>query len=281
VSSQLTSPMPISPAPATGQFGPDLPRDYGVTRLVILPRDPQWVHAYWEVAPHTWEEAEREFGGRVRTLGRPVLRFQSLREADTRVFDVGVNLDARHWYVSCPVRGGWWKAELGLLLPDGRFVLLAASNEIRLPSGQVSQEREERWGLMGPDWQRLFELSGGGRLGVGSLDVAKMLSQRWDFLRSVSSWAGSPGGFVGSRGADQRKSFWLVADCELVVYGATEPSARVTVQGRPVPLNPDGTFTARFALPDGRLDIPIEAVNQDGDLSEAVDFTVDRETRRS
>jgi hypothetical protein len=53
-------------------------------------------------------------------------------------------------------------------------------------------------------------------------------------------------------------------NAELVVYGATEPDARVTVEGRLVTLRPDGTFTLRFALPDGDYALAAEAVSADG-----------------
>ena len=51
---------------------------------------------------------------------------------------------------------------------------------------------------------------------------------------------------------------------ENIVYGATEPDATVTCQGRPVQLRPDGTFTLRFALPDGQQVIPCAARSADG-----------------
>ena len=31
--------------------------------------------------------------------------------------------------------------------------------------------------------------------------------------------------------APRQRSFWLVADAELIVYGATDPSARLTIGG--------------------------------------------------
>jgi len=247
------------------------------------------MHAYWEVAPYTWQEAEKNFGSAVRTSGRAVLRLHCGDGASAKTFDVNIHLDARNWYIFSPARGGLWHAELGMLLPDGRFVLLAISNEIRLPTGQVSDVIDEKWAVMKADWERLFELSGGGKLGAGSLDVARMLAQRWELLRAVSSWMGAPGGASWSgmpgsswaRPPQAHKGFWLEADCELIVYGATEPDAKVTMQGNPITLNPDGTFSFRFALPDGKLEIPIHATNRDGDMSKSVDFTVTRATQRT
>ena len=74
------------------------------------------------------------------------------------------------------------------------------------------------------------------------------------------------------------KKFWLVADCELILYGATEPDAFVTVSGRKVNLNPDGTFSMRFALPDGVMDLPIKALSKDETDSREIDIKVTRAT---
>lgn len=59
--------------------------------------------------------------------------------------------------------------------------------------------------------------------------------------------------------------FWLQVNAELVVYGATDPSARVTIGGHPIRLRPDGSFSYRFALPDGAYELPIVAVAAHGD----------------
>ncbi|HND63582.1 MAG TPA: DUF4912 domain-containing protein [Elusimicrobiota bacterium] len=283
MTSHLNTPSSFSSGrPATPpQTGP-LPRDYGTTRLVLLPRDPRWMYCYWEVAPYTWEEVRRQFGPDV-SRGRPVLRLHAEHGGKHTAFDVDVNLEARNWYVYSPRGDGQWHAELGLILPDGRFVLLAISNKIRLPAGEVSDLFDEKWGVLKAEWERLFELSGGGRLGAGSLDMAKTLAQRWELLRGLSSLSSaptSPGGASWSRPPGRPKGFWLVADCEVIVYGATEPDARVTFQGRPIPLNPDGTFSFRFALPDGKQNFPIHATNADGDLSRSIEFVVSRETRK-
>ncbi len=271
-----------APRPAPPPSAGPLPHDYGVTRLVLLPRDPRWMHTYWEVAPYTWEEVRRQFGDAI-DRGRSVLRLHADHGTQKQSFDVDIAIEARNWYVFSPRGDGHWHAELGLVLPDGRFVLLAISNTIRLPAGQVSDQVDEKWGVLKAEWERLFELSGGGRLGAGSLDIAKMLAQRWELMRGISSFSGiptSPGGASWGRPPVRHKGFWLVADCEVVVYGATEPDATVTFQGRPVTLNPDGTFSFRFAFPDGEQAFPIQATNRDGDLSRFIEFKVQRQTRK-
>ena len=52
-------------------------------------------------------------------------------------------------------------------------------------------------------------------------------------------------------GIIKNRSFWLVADAELIVYGATEPSAKLTIGGEDVPLAADGTFRIQVPFRDG------------------------------
>lgn len=64
------------------------------------------------------------------------------------------------------------------------------------------------------------------------------------------------------------RRFWFNINAELIVYGATEPDATVTVDGQPIALRPDGSFSLRFALPDGEYEL------------EAVATAVDRAEQR-
>jgi hypothetical protein len=63
---------------------------------------------------------------------------------------------------------------------------------------------------------------------------------------------------------EARRGFWFNINAELIVYGATEPDATVTVDDLPVALRPDGTFTLRFALPDGEYALRAEAAAAGG-----------------
>lgn len=74
------------------------------------------------------------------------------------------------------------------------------------------------------------------------------------------------------------RQFWLLADAALIIYGATEPGATVTIAGQPVPLNPDGTFRFHLSFQDGQLDFPILAVAEDGVQSRSIHLRFSRET---
>jgi hypothetical protein len=75
------------------------------------------------------------------------------------------------------------------------------------------------------------------------------------------------------------RPFWFNVNAELVIYGATEPDAKVTLGGRPIQLRPDGTFSFRFALPDGIFSLPAEAASADGQDQRRAELGFSRATR--
>jgi hypothetical protein len=77
---------------------------------------------------------------------------------------------------------------------------------------------------------------------------------------------------------DRSRKFWLVADAELIVYGATEPDAHLTIGGVPVQLTPEGTFRIQLSFQDGNLDFPIMAIAKDGQQMRQIRMTFDRNT---
>ncbi len=54
--------------------------------------------------------------------------------------------------------------------------------------------------------------------------------------------------------------------------------ASVTIGGRPVKLRPDGSFSYRFALPDGQYELPVTAVSHDGTEARHADLKFSRAT---
>jgi hypothetical protein len=72
--------------------------------------------------------------------------------------------------------------------------------------------------------------------------------------------------------------FHFVVHTELVVYGAAEPGATLTLQGSPVTLRPDGTFSLRFQLPDGEQVLRAVAVSSDGKIKRVITPVVTRRT---
>ena len=248
-----------------------------------MPRDPNWMFVYWEITPNSKNRIAREHGQDIFKKGHQVLRVYNLAHmngSEQKYFDIPIMFDANSWYVHVQDGGGSYCCELGLALPDGDFIGIVKTNAVTLPPGRVSDVMDEKWMAVSEDFDKLLQLSGVEYIGKGSGEVAKSLAQRWEMLRAVFSRGASWG--VSSLAAQaprpEQKKFWLLADCELILYGATEPDAFVTVAGRKVKLNPDGTFSMRFALPDGNTELPVKAMSKDETETRQVGISVNRIT---
>ncbi len=78
--------------------------------------------------------------------------------------------------------------------------------------------------------------------------------------------------------APRQRSFWLVADAELIVYGATDPSARLTIGNEEVPLSSEGTFRIQVPFRDGEQTYAIEATAADGEQKRNITLNFERVT---
>jgi len=121
------------------------------------------------------------------------------------------------------------------------------------------------------------------RVWMGSLEITELLRRALEreissqaaaaFARGEQFGAEQPSGIFSVSspfgGEERRKGFWFNVNAELIIYGATEPGAAVTIGGRKIQLRRDGTFSFRFALPDGNYDLPVQATSADGDDSRA------------
>ena len=135
---------------------------------------------------------------------------------------------------------------------------------------------------------QLITLDSERRVWMGSLEITELI--RRQMLGELSSMAAaqfsqptSPAGGVTSLsspfgGMDRRKGFWFNVNAELIIYGATEPDATVTMGGRKIQLRPDGTFSYRFKLPDGEYSLPAVAISADGDDTRSAHLEFSRST---
>jgi len=140
-----------------------------------------------------------------------------------------------------------------------------------------------------------FEGILGGDSGPTPLEVGSAMGPEDRPLDSATDGGGLPlpsSAAVGPEGAPPRSSsavmsmgpvsdagrFQLRVNAEVVVFGSTEPGARVTLAGRPVDLRPDGSFTFRCALPDGRFELRLVAVSAQGHGQRGAVLTLRRGT---
>ncbi|PKM92968.1 MAG: hypothetical protein CVU80_00595 [Elusimicrobia bacterium HGW-Elusimicrobia-4] len=274
--------------------GYPIPARYNEDILVILPRDPHWIFAYWDISDKTSSRLKKKYGRDILEKSNFVLRvhditgFKKFPGNKSRKFkEMSVNFNARNWYINVEDSSRTYCIQLGIKTKDGKFIPILLSNTIILPSGRISDTPGEQWMLVYEDYEKLLKLSGIDKVGVGSLEMAKFLAKRWEYLNIVSRGAFS-GMFSGvtSRGfkmpsseISKVRNFWLIADAELIVYGATEPSASLTINNEPVQLNPDGTFSLRVEFPDGKKEFKIKAVSKDKVDERKITISAVRDTK--
>jgi hypothetical protein len=126
------------------------------------------------------------------------------------------------------------------------------------------------------------------RVWIGSLEITELI--RRQLQQEASSIGASQFSLPSSMGAlssvsspfggpERRRGFWFNVNAELIIYGATEPDAKVTIGERTIKLRPDGTFSFRFALPDGDYPLPAAAQSADGVETREARLEFRRKTR--
>jgi len=246
-------------------------------RLVAMVRDPYWLHAYWELSRQSVERARAALG-QFWHSARPTLRLLEVcRDGTTShvrkmVRDIEIHGSVNNWYIDVDSPPRSFQLEIGYLAPGAKFVCLARSNTVTTPAvGPVKPNGA--WGQPEEDYDRIYALSGGYSEEGDHSDLRALLGDR--LRRPLSSQFSVPTPATET----PRRRFNFEVDAELVVFGVTDPDARVTLKGEPVTVDPDGTFQIRFNLPERRQVFPVVASSGDGVEQRTIVLAVERNTK--
>jgi len=317
----------------------DLPAGYGDSRIVLMPRDPQWAYTYWDVSNEHKEELRRQGGQQLALRIYDVTDINLEYQSHHNIQEYPSDEMAREWYLPIPLSDRDYVIDIGYRCADGRWLVLARSAQVRVPpvypsdwiedifitvdfeedlrnkavyelvppakkasaAGAQAGSSATRNGS-NPIYDEIFGMAesveamrvagsifGSMQHGPSSMVPEQAISS-YVFPSGVGMWAvpttsgltmsgaGMSGaGFSGDVPMHPRK-FWLIADAELIVYGATEPDATVTIGGRPIKLNADGTFRYQMTFQDGFIDYPIMAVAADGEQTRSIHMNFNRQT---
>jgi hypothetical protein len=254
-------------------------------RIVMMVRDPYWLHVYWELSHQAVQRAEaalsQDWHG-----ARPILRLfdvsslETTATSETTVRSIDIHGGCNNWYLEVTNPPRSFRVDIGYLSRRGQFFVLARSNVVSTPKAGVSDQLDENWSdLNASSADRIMSMSNGFESShpANGMELKELFEER---LRRPLGGPATTGFGHGAMTGDKQKKFWFQLDAELIVYGATQPNARVTLQGEPVKLRPDGTFTMRFSLPDGRQIIPAVASSADGVEERTTVLAVERNTRQ-
>jgi len=281
-----TNPSSPRPAPATPprSLAPPAckPLDHGCQkdRIITMFRDPYWLHVHWELSRSTLARAQAALGQEWHTA-HPILRLVDVTCSETTcaseqpVRDIPIHGGVCNWYIDVMNPPRSYRVDIGYLSRRNKFYVLARSNIVTTPRAGCSDVLDQNWASVQDQADRIFHQSGGRDAGSAAGDMRDIFEERLN--RPLNGLVLTTLG-TGALGLPGRK-FHFEVDAELIVYGTTEPNARVSLQGEPVPLRPDGSFTVRYSLPDARQIIPATAASPDGVEERTIVLAVERNTK--
>ena len=252
----------------------------GTDRIMLMARDPYWLHAYWEITLSSVQRAEaalrEDWHG-----ARPILRLIDVSSEDTtssserHVRDIEIHGCVNNWYIDVPQPPRTYRVEVGYMSRRGRFFCLAHSNVVTTPGSDSTDLLDEQLANVQKEFERICSASGANPR-AAQADARHAEEDPLNRPLSSAPWANFA---IGALPAARKRGFWFELDAELIVHGSTQPSSRVTLHGERVPLRQDGTFTMRFRLPDKRLIIPATAASPEGCEERTIVLAVERNTK--
>lgn len=118
------------------------PARYNENDLVLLPRDPHCIFAYWEFSDEQMELVSRKLGftwGEVPlTLRVYDLTGLDGEEVTHSYFERTVHALANNYYVQELKDNSAYRVDLGIVTTDGLFVVLLRSNVVQTPRASVA-----------------------------------------------------------------------------------------------------------------------------------------------
>ena len=319
------------------------------SHCVLIPRDPNFIYAYWD---YTQQDIHRA-RGRLKSKSedvRLILRVYDITHIDfngsnaNHTWDIDVGFSNKNWYVHVCQDNADYCAQLGIISGDN-FVPLQRSNVVRTPPNSSSSRDDLIWQdikanqesqpfieedlrlskkkiykgksskkarfyyLTAQDirdyYKNLFarvSKKGRKKLQMPSIEdilKGKLKGMPWQRARPIltcpdligrchpGSSMGSGGGSsarlsnlqtAASEGRLNKRKFFFEIWAELIVHGRTEADASVWLYDNGIPLNPDGTFTCTYLLPDGTIPLKFRAQSSDKIEQRRIMTRVERET---
>lgn len=239
-------------------------------RVVLMARDPNSAYAYWHLPA----------AGTPGAANSLVLRlYQDMpghgEGGSQAIHEVNANTPNASSYFENLAGNGQYHAELGTRTSDGHFTTLLKSNSTTTPrdartlsrTHETAQKVEQtsQFGVSEAEVRAYYRelmasLNPHRRRRIASrLAVAsRTLNKQPD---AVSSW------ILGGSEQNHRPtpSLFIDVQAELVVFGRIQVGAQLKLEGKPVVVREDGTFSLRLAIPPSEMRLPFVAHGENGE----------------
>ncbi len=251
-------------------------------RIVLMVRDPFWLHVHWELTKTSIERARAALAEHWHTA-KPILRLYevdagSTTNAAARIMrDIEIHGGVQNWYIDVHEPPQSFVVEIGYLCSDGRFHTITRSNSVTTPRPGLAGATDENWADVAANCEKIYALSGGYSSESGAGELQQLFEER--LKRPMGSPMNTRYGMGAERFLGIDRDFDLQVEAEMIIYGATKPTAYVMLGGEPIKVNPDGTFSVRMDLGNARQVIPVVAESADGVEQRTVVVAVERNTK--
>ena len=262
----------------------DKPNGYRKDRLLVMVRDAYWLHVYWELTRKGIQRAEAALNQKWHSA-RPVLRLLEVHgqstssAAESVVRQIEVHGGVNNWYIHVEDPPKTYRLDIGYMAPSGQYFVLARSNVVNTPRAGTADAIDENWTDVAANVEKIFALSGGFSPDGSGQELQELFEERLRRPMGSPLLARHGSGARAILGDSRQRKFAFELDAELIIYGGTAPDAHVTLQGDPVELRRDGTFTVRFRLPNCRQVIPAVSSSADGVEQRTIVIAVERNTK--
>lgn len=256
----------------------------GITqdRLIVMVRDPFWLHVYWELMPCSIERAKVALG-QYWHGAKPILRLSSVEEENggglvrTLVRDIEIHGEVNNWYIDVQDPPQSFQIDIGYLSTNHNFHCLARSNVVNTAAAKKPTLIDEHWRDVAQEADRIFAISGGYEIDEEHSELREVFEEK--LRRPIGTPIKTLFGLGAESIGDERLDFHIEVDAEMILYGACEPGSHVVLKGEPIRLKEDGTFTLRFPLPNRRQVFPLVAKSVDGIEQQTIILAVERNTK--
>ena len=251
-------------------------------RLVVMVRGPFWLHAYWELTPAGILRAQAALG-ELWHAAKPMLRLLEVSSAGSSTAaervcrDIAIHGGVTNWYVDVADPPKTYRMEIGYLAANGRFFSLARSNMVNTPAQASSEKLDNHWSDVVENCDKIYAMSGGYSPEMNSNELQEVLEER---LRRPMGATVNHRYNVGAESMVPRdRLLRFHVETEVIIHGVTQADAQVTLQGAPIKLRADGSFSVRLDLPNRRQVIPLVASTKDGSSQRTIVLAMERNTK--
>jgi hypothetical protein len=229
--------------PAQRDFGfpdmaPELPGNYSEPRLVLMPKDPEYMFCYWELTPSLVEEKQREKLANAHYRETLKINWESKSLFEPNFTFIPVFFWARKWYFGVPQVGQRYQVELGWLSDTGHFISIIRSNASELPESWAATQKRlaEQGQVLAYSSSHTKSLGSSGHLIV---EDARAFAPEWNLSsESMSSSSWSRGVSQASAGAVPEGKAASASSAPASKTGKSRPAtpkARLEVSGKVLP----------------------------------------------